>query len=783
MLAVAVLAACDGPEQREASHLDRGKAFFQEGNYSKARIEFRNVLQINARNVEGRYALALVDEAEGNLQQAFANFSQAVEQQSDHLPSLLKLGQYYLAGNRLDETLEMTAAILALDPENADGHALQGAVYLRRDELALARQEIDRALRADPGNLAAVSALVGVERKEGKTDVALATLAKAIERRPESTGLRLLQIQLLVEQGALGKAEEVYRTLIEREPDVLGYKTSLAKLMIRQGRKDDAEAFLRDAIESAPQSPEPRLLLVDFLVNQRGFGEAEAALLDFIGQHPAELTYRFSLAELYLKQEDPAKAIQTYREIIDLDKTGPKGLIARASLAQIYAAQGDQEAARALVTEVLKEDANNTEALFLRARNRLADGDNEGAIADLRTMLRERPELAGGRALLAEAHLRNGEPTLAIEALRTLLDFSPENQSVQVELARQLARHGDSDTALVMLREAVARAPDDLAALQVQAEVYSQQKNWPALVETATAIIQRTPEKALGHQIRGQAYLVQRKYTEAAADFVAVLDLEPDALDPLVGLVRSHLGRDEGKAAEDLLLARLANRPENAGLHNLLGELYRATGKNDPAAAAFRAAIDSRKDYAPAYANLAGLSLQAGNVAEAIKIYRDGLAAAPGNETLSFALATAYLVEKDYPAATEIYEAMLARNDDLPAVANNLAALIADFQYQDSDQLARALDLVKSFDASKNPFYLDTLGWVHYRLGNVQQALSYLEQAVAKVPDSPQLNYHLGMTYLAAGENAKARRALDQAVVQGADYPGVQIARTTLEGL
>ena len=54
VLVAAVLAACDGPEQREASHLNRGKEFFQAGNYSKARIEFRNVLQINSRSVEGR---------------------------------------------------------------------------------------------------------------------------------------------------------------------------------------------------------------------------------------------------------------------------------------------------------------------------------------------------------------------------------------------------------------------------------------------------------------------------------------------------------------------------------------------------------------------------------------------------------------------------------------------------------------------------------------------------------------------------------------------------------
>jgi len=79
-------------------------------------LEFRNVLQIDGRNVEARYALATVDEAQGNLRQAFANYRSAADQQPDHLPSLIKVGQYYLLGDRQNEALEIASAILALSP-------------------------------------------------------------------------------------------------------------------------------------------------------------------------------------------------------------------------------------------------------------------------------------------------------------------------------------------------------------------------------------------------------------------------------------------------------------------------------------------------------------------------------------------------------------------------------------------------------------------------------------------------------------------------------------------
>jgi tetratricopeptide (TPR) repeat protein len=783
ILTMSILAGCNGPERREAAHLDRGLAFFQNHNYTKAQLEFRNVLKINPLSVNGYYYLALVEEAQGNVTQAFANFIRASELNPNHLPSLTKIGQHFLFGNRLDKAEKQADIILKLKAGNADAHALQGAVHLRRGKLLLARQQIELALLADPTHLAAMSTSVGIERKAGSLTRALARLSQTIEMHPEEIGLRLLEAELLVENNALSAAEQVYVGLIEKDPDNLSLKTNLVKLLIRQNRSNDAEDFLRNLIATRPHDTEPMLLLVDFLFNQRNFTDAEAALLENTERNPEELTYRFALAGYYLKQDDQDNAIQVYREIIELDKSYSKNLIARLALVHIHMLQGEKELARAQIAEILKDDPNNVEALFLRARDRLNKGHNSEAIADLGTVLRLRPEFNGGLLLLAEAQVNNNEPAKAVATLSKLLEHSPENHSVRVALARQLSHQGESDTALTLLKETLAHVPDNLAALSTQVEIFIMQKNWPAVAEAATMLIQGTPENAESYYIRGQAHLEQQQYSKAEADFIAVLDLEPNSLSALIGLVHTFIGRDEAEKAEELLLAHLATGADKGPLYNLLGEFYRATGKSNKAREAFRLTVEYSAEIAQAYANLASMSLQAGNVAEAINFYNEGLAELPGNEQLSFGLAAALIFDQDYTTAIKVYETMLQRNRDLPVVANNLAALIADFEYKDAAKLTRALDLTKAFSASDNPLLLDTLGWVHFRAGNVEEALRYLEQSASKAPKVPQLQYHLGMAYHAIGQIDKAEQALEQALAEGANYPGLQVARDTLKSL
>ena len=98
--------------------------------------------------------------------------------------------------------------------------------------------------------------------------------------------------------------------------------------------------------------------------------------------------------------------------------------------------------------------------------------------------------------------------------------------------------------------------------------------------------------------------------------------------------------------------------------------------------------------------------------------------------------------------------------------------------------LERALVLTKEFETSApNPYFLDTLGWVHLKLGHRDEALRFIQQAAAKAPDHPVLNYHLGIAYFKAGHTAEAKTHLQKAVASQKNFQGLDDAKSVLAQL
>ncbi len=157
----------------------------------------------------------------------------------------------------------------------------------------------------------------------------------------------------------------------------------------------------------------------------------------------------------------------------------------------------------------------------------------------------------------------------------------------------------------------------------------------------------------------------------------------------------------------------------------------------------------------------------------------EGIEATGGSALLVTGLA-AYLERTgELDSAIEQYRKLLVDTPDSTLAVNNLAMLLIEYK-DDETSRSEARDLAKTLQNSNNAAYLDTYGWIEYKFGESARAVEVLEKAVAAAPNAAILRYHLGMAYMAQGNEVLAKDNLSQAIASSPEFRGFEQAKETL---
>jgi predicted Zn-dependent protease len=241
----------------------------------------------------------------------------------------------------------------------------------------------------------------------------------------------------------------------------------------------------------------------------------------------------------------------------------------------------------------------------------------------------------------------------------------------------------------------------------------------------------------------------------------------------------------QGKTAQakERLEQVLARNPAHPYATGLLGEMLLLGGDQAGAESRLKEATRVKPDWPMPWLHLALLKLVQKRGNEAREVLEGAVQQNPKSQELRLLLAMSFSESGNVDRAIQEYEALLRLDPRALVAANNLASLLVD-QKGDQNSLERALLLTKEFETSApSPYFLDTLGWVHLKLGHRDEALRFIQQAVAKAPDHPVLNYHLGIAYFKAGQAAEARTHLQKAVASQKTFEGLDEAKSVLAQL
>ena len=142
---------------KKMAFVQRGDAYFADGKYAEAILEFKNAIQLDPEDAQAFYklGLALLKRGSGpsDLQEAFHSISKSVKFDATNLEAQLKLGEFFLLSRKFDKAQEKAELVLACEPNNLAAHLLLGHAYGGQQQFDKAIAAFQTALTLDPKRL------------------------------------------------------------------------------------------------------------------------------------------------------------------------------------------------------------------------------------------------------------------------------------------------------------------------------------------------------------------------------------------------------------------------------------------------------------------------------------------------------------------------------------------------------------------------------------------------------------------------------------------------------
>lgn len=477
-------------------------------------------------------------------------------------------------------------------------------------------------------------------------------------------------------------------------------------------------------------------------------GDYARAVLEFqdalrYDQDPA---IYFALAKNYSLLGKHSLAIESAREAVN---RAPDNLDLRRNLADVYTAAFEYDAAAMQFEEIIRRDSSQIEAWYNLARL-LQPRKPLRALEVYDHMIRRFGSDWEVLLQIAEINNKLSRFEKAAAALREMVAIDPANQALKESLAQTYARAGKFDEAIAIYAELRELNPDDLNIA----------------VET------------------GGVLLARGETDRATEEFSRVLNRDSVALDlklHIGELYFAQLAKDSTLAPQaQMIFEKIAARhPDDWRAHWFLGAIGSVMHDDSIAIRNFRRVTELASWNADAWVYLSSVFLGKNNFEEVAKILESAVRVLPDDYRVNFFLGISYSrLERPLDAARVLERARQINPREVDAIAQ--LALVYDGikRFEESDalyeealrldpantlvlnnfayslaernlQLDRALTMArKAVEAEPgNASYLDTIGWIYYRLGNYTEAERHVKEAIGKGEVNAVVYEHLGDIY------------------------------------
>ena len=669
-----------------------------------------------------------------------------------------------------------------------------------------------------------------IRQRHEKLLEAVTTLEKAATLDPDSLEICRALIPLYVTVGRDDTALALCQTVIDRDPFDVDTAFQYARLLRADGRSTQAIPVLQKAAsgKGAQERPERLLFLLsdlfELLEKQADFAgaaKAQDGIIRTITEKREQLLFgngftredlQASLARAYeslgracVKTKEYDRALTAFRAaretLLKCEDAECRHHAVRINwnLSELAAAQGRWADALDALDAYLEHGPAEVEPYEKKIELLRKLGRDRDVIPALRKHAARQEYHLGLQLVLARELAKEARTRPEAEGIYKTLLATNAKPEIYRGLFRLYQAEDRMDKALDQFDEAVkvTGGPEGVAKASDRETAQERARAMLAVFRSDRDIVGKLLEEASRELKREQqrdwntwTFLATlafrtRHLDKAETLFRQCLINIPSGMEarPYIGLI--EVLRLERKHKEIVALCRdgLARRNDRVRLdvvlHPALATALAALGEYDEALVYADKAILSSSDDHKVHerCNRARILAEADRFADAGRECEGTLkefTLSHQVQQVRYALSTVYSLKGDHDKSEEQLRLILEVDPDAALANNNLGYQMADrnVNLDEAERLVqRAIDVDRTFrkesgDDGENAAYLDSLGWVLFRKGKLEEAREWLEKAAA-LPDGaddPTVWDHLGDVLAKLEQPAKAKEAWQKAL-------------------
>jgi tetratricopeptide (TPR) repeat protein len=516
----------------------------------------------------------------------------------------------------------------------------------------------------------------------------------------------------------------------------------------------------------------------------------EAPASDF--EYADDPYYRLLIAEFAGQRGHMDVAVEHYLALAESLRDA--ALAQRATRIAVFAR--DDEAALRAAKAWVELEPEDMDARQIIAAMYIRHGDAAAALHHLEYVLSKEDTQAGNRLrMIANLLGREEDQATALEVMQQLVEKVGDNVDALLAYALLAIRAEQLDRARDAMNRIIEHTELSSNVAMAYLAVLQKQNKLPEAVDWLEHVLSVNPKQFGLRLIFARLLADANRYEEARVQFTLLSEDSPDNTDIIfaLGLLNLQASRADGARVNFERLLELNTREDEA--HFYLGQIAESREQHETAVEHYRA-VEGGANYFTAQLRLALVLSSSGAIDEALEFLSDVVVE---DEEQGFHLVRArgeMLTEhnrfdeamQNYDAAlsdgvynTELLytRAMLAEKmGNLEVLERDLRTIIETepenaqalnaLGYTLADRTERydeALALIsQALELTPDDFYiLDSMGWVLYRLGRLDEAVEFLEKA-RDIRSDPEVAAHLGEVLWVMGDRDAARDVWESAL-------------------